>query len=98
MGQKIHPVGFRLSVTKNWGSRWYANNRDFAGMLGQDLKVREYLRKKLAHASVRRVLIERPSKTACIPVCSARPGVVIGKKGEDIETLKSDLHKLMGVP
>jgi small subunit ribosomal protein S3 len=98
MGQKIHPVGFRLSVTKNWGSRWYANNRDFAGMLNQDLKVREYLRKKLAHASVGRVLIERPSKTARITVFSARPGVVIGKKGEDIETLKADLHRLMGVP
>ncbi|HEX4325326.1 MAG TPA: 30S ribosomal protein S3 [Burkholderiales bacterium] len=98
MGQKIHPTGFRLSVTKNWSSRWYANNRDFATMLGEDLKVREYLRKKLAHASVGRVLIERPSKTARITVFSARPGVVIGKKGEDIETLKADLHKLMGVP
>jgi len=98
MGQKIHPTGFRLSVTKNWASRWYANNRDFAGMLGEDLKVREYLRKKLAHASVGRVLIERPSKTARITVFSARPGVVIGKKGEDIETLKADLHRLMGVP
>ena len=98
MGQKIHLTGFRLSVTKNWSSRWYANNRDFATMLGEDLKVREYLRKKLAHASVGRVLIERPSKTARITVFSARPGVVIGKKGEDIETLKADLHKLMGVP
>jgi len=98
MGQKIHPTGFRLSVNKNWASRWYANNRDFAGMLGQDLKVREYLKKKLAHASVGRVLIERPSKTARITVFSARPGVVIGKKGEDIETLKADLHRLMGVP
>ena len=98
MGQKIHPTGFRLSVTKNWASRWFANNRDFPTMLGEDLKVREYLRKKLAHASVGRVLIERPSKTARITVFSARPGVVIGKKGEDIETLKADLHKLMGVP
>jgi small subunit ribosomal protein S3 len=98
MGQKIHPTGFRLSVTKNWASRWYANNRDFATMLGEDLKVREYLKKKLAHASVGRVLIERPSKTARITVFSARPGVVIGKKGEDIETLKADLHRLMGVP
>ena len=98
MGQKIHPTGFRLSVTKNWGSRWYANNRDFATMLGEDLKVREYLKKKLAHASVGRVLIERPSKTARITVFSARPGVVIGKKGEDIETLKADLNRLMGVP
>ncbi len=98
MGQKIHPIGFRLSVTKNWGSRWYANNRDFASMLGEDLRVREYLRRKLAHASVSRVLIERPSRTARITVFSARPGVVIGKKGEDIETLKSDLARMLNVP
>ena len=98
MGQKIHPIGFRLSVTKDWGSRWYANNRDFATMLGEDLRVREYLRRKLAHASVGRVLIERPSKTARITVFSARPGVVIGKKGEDIETLKADLGRMLKVP
>ena len=98
MGQKIHPIGFRLSVTKDWGSRWYANNRDFATMLGEDLRVREYLRRKLAHASVGRVLIERPSKTARITVFSARPGVVIGKKGEDIETLKADLGRMLNVP
>ena len=98
MGQKIHPIGFRLSVTKDWGSRWYAANKDFAGMLIEDLKVREYLRRKLAHASVGRVLIERPSKTARITVFSARPGVVIGKKGEDIETLKTDLARMLNVP
>ena len=98
MGQKIHPTGFRLSVTKNWGSRWFANNQDFAGMLNEDIKVREYLKKKLAHASVGRVLIERPAKNARVTVYSARPGVVIGKKGEDIEVLRSDLQKIMGVP
>ena len=98
MGQKIHPTGFRLSVTKDWSSRWYAGNRDFANMLGEDLRVREYLRRKLAHASVGRVLIERPSKTARITVFSARPGVVIGKKGEDIETLKADLARMLNVP
>ena len=98
MGQKIHPIGFRLSVTRDWGSRWFANKRDFATMLGEDIRVREYLRRKLAHASVGRVLIERPSKTARITVFSARPGVVIGKKGEDIETLKSDLNRMLGVP
>jgi small subunit ribosomal protein S3 len=98
MGQKIHPIGFRLSVTKDWGSRWYASNKDFPGMLIEDLKVREYLRRKLAHASVGRVLIERPSKTARITVFSARPGVVIGKKGEDIETLKADLARMLNVP
>ncbi len=98
MGQKIHPTGFRLSVTKDWSSRWYAGSRDFANMLGEDLRVREYLRRKLAHASVGRVLIERPSKTARITVFSARPGVVIGKKGEDIETLKADLARMLNVP
>jgi len=98
MGQKIHPTGFRLAVTKNWSSRWYANSQDFPGMLNEDIKVREYLKKKLAHASVSRVLIERPAKNARVTVFSARPGVVIGKKGEDIEQLRSDLQSIMGVP
>ena len=98
MGQKIHPIGFRLAVTKNWSSRWYAEGKNFSAMLIEDVKVREYLQKKLKAASVGRVLIERPAKTARITIYSARPGVVIGKKGEDIEVLKSDLQKLMGVP
>jgi small subunit ribosomal protein S3 len=97
MGQKIHPIGFRLSVNKNWSSRWYANSRNFAGMLNEDLKVRAYLKKRLAHASVGKVIIERPAKDARITIHSARPGVVIGKKGEDIEMLKADLRKLLGV-
>src|SRR6202795_2884017 len=97
MGQKIHPIGFRLAVNKNWGSRWYANSKNFGAMLNEDLKVRDYLKKKLAHASVGRVVIERPAKDARITIYSARPGVVIGKKGEDIEILKSDLRKLLGV-
>ncbi len=97
MGQKIHPIGFRLSVNKNWSSRWFANSRNFAHMLNEDLKVREYLKKKLAHASVSKVVIERPAKDARITIHSARPGVVIGKKGEDIEVLKADLRKLLGV-
>jgi small subunit ribosomal protein S3 len=97
MGQKIHPIGFRLSVNKNWSSRWFANSKNFPGMLNEDLKVREYLKKKLAHASVGRVIIERPAKDARITIHSARPGVVIGKKGEDIEVLKADLRKLLGV-
>ena len=97
MGQKIHPIGFRLSVNKNWGSRWFANSRNFAHMLNEDLKVRDYLKKKLAHASVSKVVIERPAKDARITIHSARPGVVIGKKGEDIEVLKTDLRKLLGV-
>jgi len=97
MGQKIHPIGFRLSVNKNWSSRWYANSRNFAAMLNEDLKVRSYLKKRLAHASVGKVVIERPAKDARITIHSARPGVVIGKKGEDIEMLKADLRKLLGV-
>lgn len=98
MGQKIHPTGFRLAVTRNWGSRWYAGNSNFATMLNEDLEVRAYLKKKLKNASVGRVVIERPAKNARITIYSSRPGVVIGKKGEDIEVLKSHLTKLMGVP
>jgi len=98
MGQKIHPTGFRLSVTRNWGSRWFAGNSNFASMLSEDLKVRAYLKKKLKSASVGRVVIERPAKNARITIFSSRPGVVIGKKGEDIEVLKSALTKMMGVP
>ena len=97
MGQKIHPVGFRLAVNRNWSSRWYANNKTFAPMLAEDVKVRTFLRKKLAHASVGRVLIERPAKDARITIFSARPGVVIGKKGEEIESLKAELRRIMGV-
>ncbi|CAL63269.1 30S ribosomal protein S3 [Herminiimonas sp. NPDC097707] len=98
MGQKIHPTGFRLSVTRNWASRWYAGNSNFATMLNEDLKVRAYLKTKLKNASVGRVIIERPAKNARITIYSSRPGVVIGKKGEDIEVLKSALTKMMGVP
>src|SRR6266511_4119194 len=97
MGQKIHPIGFRLSVNKNWSSRWYANSKNFATMLNEDLKVRDYLKKRLSHASVGKVVIERPAKDARMTIHSARPGVVIGKKGEDIEMLKADLRKLLGV-
>ena len=98
MGQKIHPTGFRLSVSRNWASRWYASNKDFAGMLAEDIQVREYLKEKLKNASVSRVLIERPAKNARITIFSARPGVVIGKKGEDIENLKRDLAAKLRVP
>ena len=98
MGQKIHPTGFRLAVSRNWSSRWYAGNKDFAGMLNEDIKVREFLKKRLKNASVGRVLIERPAKNARITIFSARPGVVIGKKGEDIEKLKVELNRMLGVP
>jgi small subunit ribosomal protein S3 len=98
MGQKIHPTGFRLAVTRDWSSRWYANSKNFAGMLNEDVQVRDYLKKKLKHASVGRVLIERPAKNARVTVYSARPGVVIGKKGEEIDHLRAALQKIMGVP
>src|SRR5512140_46140 len=97
MGQKLNPTGFRLAVNRNWSSKWYANNRNFAPMLAEDVKVRAFLKKKLAHASVGRVLIERPAKDARITIFSARPGVVIGKKGEEIESLKAELRRIMGV-
>ena len=98
MGQKINPIGFRLAFNRNWASRWYANNKAFPSMLLEDIRVREHLKKKLAHAAVSRVVIERPAKNARITVHSARPGVVIGKKGEDIESLKGELQKMLGVP
>ena len=98
MGQKINPTGFRLAVNKNWSSKWYAKSAEFPTVLKQDIDVREYLKKRLAGAAVGKVVIERPAKSARITIFTARPGVVIGKKGEDIEILKRDLQKLMGVP
>lgn len=98
MGQKIQPTGFRLPITRNWSSRWFAGHKDFAKMLNEDVKVRLFLKKKLKSAAVSRVLIERPAKNARITIFSARPGVVIGKKGEDIEALKTKLALMMGVP
>src|SRR6266567_1743097 len=96
MGQKINPTGFRLSVNRDWASKWYANSKHFPATLNEDIKVRDYLRKKLSHASVGKITIERPAKNARITIHSARPGVVIGKKGEDIETLRASLRKMMG--
>src|SRR5690606_11119998 len=90
-------TGFRLAVSRNRASRWYASNRDFAGMLAENIKVREYLKAKLKNAAVSRVVIERPAKNARITIYSARPVVVIGKKCEDIERLKKDLAAKLGV-
>ncbi|HRH81796.1 MAG TPA: 30S ribosomal protein S3 [Thiobacillaceae bacterium] len=98
MGQKIHPTGFRLSVNRGWTSKWFANTKTYATTLGEDLKVRTFLKKKLAHASLSRIVIERPAKNARITLFSARPGVVIGKKGEDIEALRKQLQAMMSVP
>ena len=97
MGQKIQPTGFRLPVARNWTSKWYASHRDFAKMLNEDIKVRNYLKERLKSAAVSRILIERPAKNAKITIYSARPGVVIGKKGEDIEALKTVLANMLGV-
>ena len=98
MGQKINPTGFRLATNKNWSSRWYSNSKNFAVLLNNDIKVREFLNKKLVNAAVSRILIERPAKNAKITIFSARPGIVIGIKGEDIESLRSSIQDLMGIP
>ena len=98
MGHKVHPTGIRLGIAKDWNSKWYANKREYAGYLTADLKVREMLRERLAQAGISRIQIERPAKTARVTIHTARPGVVIGKKGEDIERLRTDVSTLMGVP
>jgi small subunit ribosomal protein S3 len=98
MGQKVHPTGIRLGIAKDWNSTWYANKGDYAEQLISDLQVREYLQKRLAQAAVSRIQIERPAKSARITIHTARPGIVIGKKGEDIENLRRDVTRLMGVP
>ena len=97
MGQKIHPTGFRLAVTRDWDSRWFSPTEDYARKLHEDIRVRDFLKKKLASAAIGRVVIERPAKNARITLHTARPGVVIGKKGEDIELLKRELQKMMNV-
>ena len=98
MGHKVHPTGIRLGISKDWNSKWFANKRDYALYLTADLKVRELLRKKLAQAGISRIQIERPAKSARITIHTARPGVVIGKKGEDIEKLRKEVSAMMGVP
>ena len=98
MGQKVHPVGIRLGIIKDWSSIWYADTREYADNLNTDLAVREYVRKKLAHASVSHIQIQRPAKNARLVIHTARPGIVIGKKGEDIEELRKDVSNMMGVP
>ena len=98
MGQKINPTGFRLAVNKDWSSKWFAKTSEFPAVLKQDIDVRNYLHKRLKNASVGRIVIERPAKSAKITIFTARPGIVIGKKGEDIEVLKRDLQNLLGLP
>ena len=98
MGHKVHPTGIRLGIIKDWTSTWYASSRDYAAFLRIDMEVRAYLRKKLANASVSRIQIERPANNARIIIHTARPGIVIGKKGEDIERLRAEISAMMGVP
>ncbi|MDD3445943.1 MAG: 30S ribosomal protein S3 [Zavarzinia sp.] len=94
MGQKVNPVGLRLGINRTWDSRWYASKKDFAGLLHEDLKIRAFLEKKLASAGIARVVIERPAKKCRVTIHTARPGVVIGKKGADIEKLRAELAKM----
>jgi len=98
MGQKVHPIGFRLGIAKDWNSTWFAEKGTYAELLKSDLEVRDFLQKRLAQAAVSRIQIERPAKSARITIHTARPGIVIGKKGEDIERLRRDVSALMGVP
>src|SRR5246127_5896244 len=98
MGQKVNPLGMRLGITRDWTSRWYAGKKQFPTHVHTDFRVREFLKEKLAEASVSRILIERAAKKVTITTHTARPGIVIGKKGEDIEKLRQELTKQMGVP
>lgn len=98
MGQKINPTGFRLAFLKNWSSRWYANSKKFPGFLAEDIRVRKFLNNKLINASVGAIGIERPSKNARITIHTSRPGIVIGKKGEDIELLRREVERMMNIP
>ncbi len=98
MGQKVHPVGIRLGIVKEHNSIWYADSKNYSKQLITDLEVREYIEKALEHASVSRVVIERPAQTARITIHTARPGIVIGKKGEDVDKLRKVLTEKMGVP
>lgn len=98
MGQKVHPIGIRLGIVKDWTSKWYAEGRDYADMLNADLSIRAFLKDRLSQASVSRIQIDRPAKNVNITVHTARPGVVIGQKGKDIDDLRLEVSKRMGVP
>jgi len=98
MGQKVHPTGIRLGIVKDWTSTWYADSNQYADLLNNDLMVRDFLKKKLSGASVSRIQIDRPAKNAHITIHTARPGVVIGRKGEDIDKLRAEVSNLMGIP
>jgi small subunit ribosomal protein S3 len=97
MGQKVHPIGIRLGITKEWTSKWYANSQTFPDFVEQDHRVRKFLQQRLKDASVSQIHIERPAKKANITIHTARPGIVIGKKGEDIEKLRAEVAALLGM-
>ena len=94
MGQKVNPIGFRVGINRTWNSRWYADGDEYAVLLHEDLKIQQFLETKLANAGISRIVIERPAKKARVTIHSARPGVVIGKKGADIERLRRDLMRI----
>jgi len=98
MGQKVHPIGMRLGIVTDWSSKWFAETKDFANMLNQDLAVRKFLKKRLSQASVSRIQIDRPASNANITIHTARPGLVIGRKGEDIDKLRKEVSAMMGIP
>ena len=97
MGQKVHPTGFRLGIATDWTSKWYADSGQFADFLDEDLKIRDFLKKKLSQAAVSRIQISRPAKSIAVTIHTARPGIIIGKKGEDIERLRVEVAKLVSV-
>ena len=97
MGQKVHPIGIRLGISSDWNSTWYADTEDYANYLNDDIKVREYLKKELAHASVSKIHIDRPAKAVVINVHSARPGIDIGDKGDDIERIRRKIAPMLGL-
>jgi small subunit ribosomal protein S3 len=98
MGQKVNPIGLRLGITQEWSSKWYANSRTFRDYVHMDHRIREFLKERLAQASVSRINIERPARRVHITIHTARPGIVIGKKGEDIERLRRDVARLLAAP
>jgi small subunit ribosomal protein S3 len=98
MGQKVHPTGIRLGIVKDWTSKWYASSKEFPDLLNTDIAVRDFLKHRLSQASVSRIQIDRPAKNAHITIHTARPGVVIGKKGEDIDALRGEVARRMGIP
>lgn len=98
MGQKVNPVGIRLGIVKDWSSRWYASSKEFSDTLCADLKIRDYLKAKFSQASISRIQIDRPARNARIVIHTARPGVIIGKSGKDVESLRDEISKILNVP